>query len=130
MSVADFGARSITDILGDALLHLRNLIKSEQALARAEIAENMQRGVIAIALMGGAFLLLLPAVLVLLFAAVAVLAAQGVALYQAALVIGGGVFLLGLVLLVIGIRLIKRVGFVPTRAIRNLRQAAESWRAP
>ena len=77
---------------------------------------------------GGA-ILLMPALVVLLEAAVAALVESGLAPYWSALAIGGGCFIIGLILLLIGVRWLRAGKFIPDKTINQLQRDAATARS-
>ena len=114
--------RGLGDLIGDLFHQLATLVRKEGELARAEMSEKMRKmiGAVVIVLIGA--VLMIPALVILLEAAVSGLAASGLAVYWAALAIGGGVFILAALMAVIGINLLSRQSLLPDRTIRQLQR--------
>lgn len=119
-----FADRSLADILGDLLGQFTTLIKQEGELARTEISENLRRAVMGVAMAAGAAVLLLPALVILLLAAVYGLETTGLAPWWSALAIGGGAFLLGLLILAIGLGRLRANSLMPNKTISQLQEDA------
>jgi hypothetical protein len=119
-----FADRSFADILTDLLGQFTMLIKQEGELARTEISENIRRAVMGVAMAAGAAVLLLPALVILLLAAVYGLETTGLAPWWSALAIGGGAFLLGLLVLAIGLSRLRSTSLMPSKTIHQLQADA------
>jgi membrane protein implicated in regulation of membrane protease activity len=117
-------ARSIPDLLGDLFAQLPRLVRQEGQLARAELSEQLTRLGMAIGLMLAGAVLLIPALVVLLQAGVAALVQAGWQPSTAALMAGGAALLIGLVLLLIGVKRVRAGTFVPQRTIHQLQEDA------
>jgi uncharacterized membrane protein YqgA involved in biofilm formation len=68
--------------------------------------------------------LLIPGLVVLLEAGVAALQKYGLESHWAALAVGGGVLLIGLILLIVGLRRLSVRRLVPSRTIEQIQQDA------
>ncbi len=102
MALAD-NTRSVPELFTSVVSQLADLVRTEGHLARAEISEKMTLAATGLGLIVGGAILLMPALVVLLEAAVAALVDNGIAPYWAALIVGGACFVLGLILLLIGV---------------------------
>jgi len=116
--------RSIPGIVIDLLNQFTTLLRQESQLARTEISENVNRAIIGIVLAVAAAVLLIPALVILLLAAVYGLESTGLAPYWAALAVGGGVLLLGLILMLVGVSRLKAKNLVPHKTIHQLHEDA------
>jgi hypothetical protein len=116
--------RPIFDIIGDAAQNLTNLVRAESRLARAEVAENIGRAGAGVGMMAFGAILAIPALVVLLEAAVAALISSGMSAAVAAVIVGGVALLIGLVLLMVGMRRLKAASLVPDRTIHQLQRDA------
>jgi hypothetical protein len=114
-------------LFAQVLDHLGALVRNEVDLARAEIAENLGRA-------GTALMLLLAAVIVALVALDVLAAAAVVALAEvaelsagwSALIIGGVLILLAVILGARAMRDLKPENLAPRRTVRSLRADAET----
>src|SRR3954462_5738892 len=95
--------RSIPDIVGDLLVQFPSLARKESQLARAEVSEKITRVAFGLAFVVGGAVLLTPALVVLLQAGAAALERAGYQRASAALIVGGVVLVIGLILLMVGI---------------------------
>jgi hypothetical protein len=116
--------RSVPNILADLLMQFTVLLRKEGELARTEVSDNLSRlgGGLTMIVIGA--VLLMPALVVLLEAAVSGLETTGLSSYWSALIIGGAVFIIGLILLAIGIGRLKPKRLVPNRTIHQLQEDA------
>jgi hypothetical protein len=117
--------RPISTILTDLLNQLANLARSESRLARTEISEKLSAMGAGAGLALAGAVLLIPSLVLLLDAAVAALVDGGMEPYLAALIVGGGMLLLGLVLLLVGVRRLRVGNVVPGKTLHQLKEDAE-----
>lgn len=124
MSVSNH-PRSVPEIISDLFSQLTTLLRKEAQLARAEVSENMVSAARGLGLIVGGAVLLIPALVILLQAAVAGLTeGYGMASYWSALLIGGGVLILGIILLLVGINRLKIENITPTKTVHQLQRDA------
>lgn len=116
--------RTIFDIIGDAAQNLTNLVRAESRLARAEVAENIGRAGAGVGMMAFGAILAIPALVVLLEAVVAALISSGMSAAVSAVIVGGVALVIGLVLLMVGMRRLKAASLVPDRTIHQLQRDA------
>jgi predicted phage tail protein len=110
---------STTDLLSSTFQHFGDLVKSEIALAKAEIADR-----VATKAMGGVWMVmaggvLLLAVAIALEAAIFAIAATGIALHWSCLIVAGAMLVLSLILFLIG-RSSLNASLAPERSLRQL----------
>ena len=117
-------SRSIIDIGSDLLAQFPILVRKEAQLARAEMSEKVSRVGMGLALIGIGAVLLIPALVVLLIAAVNALQEAGFEPAIAALIAGGSALLIGIILLLVGIKRIKVENLVPNKTIHQLQEDA------
>lgn len=123
-------ARTIPELLGDLVREVSDLVRGEIRLARSEITDAGRKMATGVETMGAGALLLLVALIVLAQALV-----LGLAEYMepalAALVVGGGLGLIGAVLVLIGRRAVSSVRLTPERTLeqtsRDVRLAKEKF---
>src|SRR5262249_27685479 len=96
----------------------------ETQLARAELNEKLNEASSAIALLAGAAVLAIPALVILLQAAAIGLEEAGLDPAIAALIIGAAVFIIAVILAVVGLRRLKAERLTPTRTLRQLQKDA------
>jgi hypothetical protein len=124
MSVSNY-PRSVPEIISDLFSQLTTLLRKEAHLARAEMSENMVSVARGLGLIVGGAVLLIPALVILLEAAVAGLTqGYGMASYWSALLIGGGVLILGVILLLVGISRLKIENIMPSKTVHQLQRDA------
>lgn len=117
-------ARSIPELFTDVVKQVTNLTQKEFKLARAEISENLSGIAVGLGLIVGGAVLLIPALVILLEAAVQAIERAGLAPLWSALIVGGVVFALGLILLLVGTSRLKPENLMPNKTIEQLRQDA------
>jgi Putative Actinobacterial Holin-X, holin superfamily III len=128
MALAD-NTRSVPELFTSVVSQLADLVRTEGQLARAEISEKMTLAATGLGLIVGGAILLMPALVVLLEAAVAALVDNGIAPYWAALIVGGACFVLGLILLLIGVSWLRAGRLVPDKTIHQLQRDAATARS-
>lgn len=116
--------RSIPEICTDAITQFVTLLRKEGQLARAEVSEKVSSATAGLAFIVGGAVLLIPALVILLQALVTALAAKGVTQPWPAVIVGGGAFLLGLLLFFFGTSRLKPSNMVPERTINQLHRDA------
>ena len=128
MALAD-NTRSVPELFTSVVSQLADLMRTEGQLARAEISEKMTLAATGLGLIVGGAILLMPALVVLLEAAVAALVENGFAPYWSALIVGGACFLLGLILLLIGVSRLRSAKLMPDKTIHQLQRDAATARS-
>jgi Putative Actinobacterial Holin-X, holin superfamily III len=128
MALAD-NTRSVPELFTSVVSQLADLMRTEGQLARAEISEKMTLAATGLGLIVGGAILMMPALVVLLEAAVAALVDNGIAPYWAALIVGGACFVLGLILLLIGVSWLRAGKLVPDKTIHQLQRDAATARS-
>jgi hypothetical protein len=117
--------RSIPGILSDLLSQFTTLIRQEAELARTEMSEKISRAVMGAAMAGGAAVLLLPSLVILMMAGVyGISAFTQWPLWASALIVGGGFTLIGLIVLMIGISRLKARALMPDKTIGQVKEDA------
>jgi hypothetical protein len=117
--------RSIPDILSDLVAQFTRLVQKEGQLARAELSENIGKAATGLGFVIGGAVLLIPALVVLLDAAVAAITERGhLAPYWSALIVGGAVLIIGLLLLAFGASRLRPSNMIPARTIQQLQRDA------
>jgi hypothetical protein len=128
MALAD-NTRTIPELFTSVVSQLADLMRTEGLLARAEISEKMTLVAAGLGLIVGGAILLMPALVVLLEAAVAALVENGYAPYWSALIVGGACFVLGLILLLIGVSRLRSAKLIPDKTIHQLQRDAATARS-
>jgi len=116
--------RSIPEILSDLLRQFPTLLRKESQLARVEMSEKMGQLGMGLALLVGGAVLLIPALVILLEAAVAGLERSGFEPPYAALIAGGAAFIIGIILLLVGVNRLKVKSLMPEKTVSQLQQDA------
>lgn len=118
-------SRSVPDIISDLFGQLTTLVGKETQLARAEVSENVATVGRGLGVVIGGAILLIPALVILLQAGVsALIETYGWAPYWSGLLVGGVVFILGLILLSVGTSRLKVANLLPNRTVRQLQRDA------
>lgn len=117
--------RSLPEIFSDLIAQFTRLLQKEGQLARAEVSENIGKAATGLGFVIGGAVLLIPALVVLLDAAVAAITERGhLAPYWSALIVGGGVLIIGLLLLAFGASRLRPANMIPTRTMQQLQRDA------
>ena len=117
--------RPIPEIFTDLIGQVMALMRKEGQLARAEISEKATRALTGMALIVLGAVLLIPALTILLQAGIMGLIEAGADPTIAALLIGGGALLIGMVLGLIGWSWVKPASLVPDKTIDQLKRDAQ-----
>ena len=126
------GERTLGQLVADASKDLSTIVRSEIALAKAELKRDVQAGVIGAAMFVVAGVFAFLALILLLIAAAYGLVAAGLSPWLAFLIVGGALLLIGVLLVLIGK---SRLGKIkpPERTIRTSKDtmaALKQRRAP
>jgi putative superfamily III holin-X len=117
--------RSLPDIFSDLVAQFTRLLQKESQLARAELFDNIGKAATGLGFVIGGAVLLIPALVVLLDAAVAALTDRGhLAPYWSALIVGGVVLIVGLLLLALGASRLRPSNMIPSRTMQQLQRDA------
>lgn len=111
---------STPGLVSDALAHVTGLVRGEIDLARAEVQENVNKAAAAVGMLVGALILLLTALNVLAAALAAWLTEAGLDAGWAALIVGGALAIIGIVMAMKGQNDLKLTSLAPTRTKRNV----------
>ncbi|AMB44684.1 MULTISPECIES: phage holin family protein [Methylobacteriaceae] len=117
---------SIQALVADALREASELASKEIALFRTEMTNNVRSLFIGLAMMVLAAVFAVTAMLVLIGALVKFVATLVGSEWLAALLVGGGMLLVAVVLGVIGARAMSLSNLAPTRTSRQVRQDARA----
>ena len=117
--------RSFPDIFTDLFAQVTSLVRKEGQLARAEISEKATRALTGMAMILLGAVLLIPALTILLQAGILGLVQNGADPTIAALLIGGGALLIGMVIGLIGWSWVKPTSLVPDKTIDQLKRDAQ-----
>ncbi|WP_300030734.1 phage holin family protein [uncultured Roseobacter sp.] len=113
-------------LISAAIQQASLLIRNEMALMKREIAGKMTRAVTGIAMMILAGFLVLSALDVLTAAAVTGIAAFGVPIWAASLLVGGLAIAIAAVFFIIGRRRLTSTSLKPERSVENIRRDIET----
>lgn len=117
--------RSIPSILADLLSQFTTLIRQESELARTEMSEKISRAAMGAAMAGGAAVLLVPSLVILMMSGVyGIPELTGWPLWASALIVGGGFTLIGLIVLAIGVSRLKARALMPDKTIGQVKEDA------
>ncbi len=117
---------SIQALVADALREASELASKEIALFRTEMTNNVRSLFVGLAMMVLAAVFAVTARLVLIGALVKYVATLVGSEWLAALIVGGGMLLVAIVLGVIGARAMSLSNLAPTRTTRQVRQDARA----
>jgi hypothetical protein len=117
--------RTIGQLVADASRDLSTIVRSEVALAKAEIKKDVVAGVTGAALFAVAGVFAFLALILLLIASAYGLVAAGLAPWLAFLIVAAALLLLGAMLVLVARSRLKRIG-PPERAMRTSKQTVEA----
>ena len=123
------GERSVADVLQDVLRNLQEIVRSEVRLARVEIRDETRRAVSSGMWIAAGVVGALSAWMFLLWT-VAYLLATRMSMWAATLVVAVVMACLGSVLLVGGIRRVKRIQPIPERTVESVKENLEWMKQP
>lgn len=114
-------SRSIPEIFTDVINQFTGLLRKEGQLARAEMSEKITQVAAGLGLIVGGSVLLTPALVILLQAAVSALITNNIIKEPwAPLIVGGAVFVIGIILLLVGLSRLKADALLPNRTIQQI----------
>ena len=113
--------RSIPEIFTDVIDQFTTLLRKEGELARTEVSEKITQVGVGLGLIVGGSVLLTPALVILLQAAVsALITANIVQQPWAPLIVGGAVFVIGIILLLVGMSRLTAEALIPNKTISQI----------
>jgi Putative Actinobacterial Holin-X, holin superfamily III len=113
--------RSIPEIFTDVINQFTALLRKEGELARTEMSEKISQVAVGLGLIVGGSVLLTPALVILLQAGVSALITNNIVNEPwAPLIVGGAVFLIGIILLLVGMSRLKAEALVPNKTIQQI----------
>jgi hypothetical protein len=113
--------RSIPEIFTDVVNQFTALLRKEGQLARTEMSEKITQVAAGLGLIVGGSVLLTPALVILLQAAVSALITDNIVKEPwAPLIVGGAVFVIGIILLLVGLSRLKAEALVPNKTIAQI----------
>jgi len=117
--------RSLPDMISDLFLQVSTLFRKEAQLARTEMSENMANIGRGLGLIMGGAVLLIPSLVILLQAGVTTLGDRyGLTPSWSALIVGGTVLILGVVLFLIGMSRLRFEHIMPHKTVHQLQRDA------
>src|SRR5438067_5655538 len=115
--------RSMPEIFTDVINQFTTLLMKEGELARTEMSEKVTQVAVGLGLIVGGSVLLTPALVILLQASVSALITNNIVMEPwAPLIVGGAVFLIGIILLLIGISRLKADALMPNKTIHQIQR--------
>jgi hypothetical protein len=120
--------RTLGQLVADASRDLSTIVRSEVALAKAELKQDMAAGVAGAALLLAAGVVAFLALILLLIAAAFGLVAAGLDAWLAFLIVAAVLLVVTAVLALIGKSRLSRVG-PPKRTVRTSKQTVEALKA-
>jgi hypothetical protein len=126
------GERTLGQLVADASKDLSTIVRSEIALAKAELTRDVQAGVLGALMFVVAGVFAFLALILLLSAAAYGLVAAGLSPWLAFLIVGGALLLLGVLLVLVGRSRLSKIS-PPERTIRTSKEtvaALKQRRAP
>lgn len=121
-------ARPISELISDGLAQFSRLVRSEVALARAEISSNARRAARGGAMLGIAAAVAVPALFILMMALAAQLHEVGLAWPAAYLVTAVAGFVLAAIIATLGLNSLKAEALIPSRTINQLHRDAATMK--
>lgn len=117
--------RTLGQLVADASRDLSTIVRSEVALAKAEIKKDVVAGVMGAAMFAVAGVVAFLALILLLIAAAYGLVAAGLAPWLAFLIVAGVLLLVSAVLMLVGKSRLSRVG-PPERTVRTSKETVQA----
>jgi uncharacterized membrane protein YqjE len=121
----DHQNQSIHNLLGEALRETSGLARKEIALFKTELSENVRNLFIALAMMVGAAVFAVAAIILFTEALVKWLATVVGSEALAALIVGGAMALIALGLVLYGRSAMSTANLTPTRTVRSVQRDTE-----
>ncbi len=116
--------KSTAEMMSDILGNVSNLVRNEADLARAEIAESAQKAGASLAAMAVALVVAIAGLNLLAASLVVAVIRAGLTPDWAPFVVGFGLVLTAVLIFTSARSTLHQIGFVPTRAARNLSRDA------
>lgn len=120
--------RSLAELVSASFEQLGVLVRNEVELAKAEVAEKAKQAGIAIAMIGGAAVLAIPALVLILLSAAAGLVELGIAEPWAYLAVGVATALGGGALAMAGMNRLSAKALAPQETLQQLEQDKRALR--
>ena len=113
--------RSIPEIFTDVVNQFTALLGKESQLARTEMSEKITQVAVGLGLIVSGSVLLTPALVILLQAGVSALITNNIVPEPwAPLIVGGAVFLIGIILLLVGMSRLRAEALMPNKTIHQI----------
>jgi hypothetical protein len=125
---SDSGERSLGQLVSDASRDLSQIVRSEVALAKAELKAEVTTAATGAGMFAGAAVLAFLALILLLIAAALGLVALGVDPWLAFLIVAVALLLIGGVLVLVGRSKLRQAG-PPERTIRTTKETVETLKS-
>ena len=113
-------------LMSEALAHLTRILRGEMALAQAETTAALRRAGLGLALLAAAVVLAITALNLLSAALVGAIVYAGLSPAWASLVVAAAWVGLAAILVRVGLRSLHPLGLIPVRAMRGLRNDAQT----
>ena len=117
--------RPISDVFGDLFAGLADLASTEAELARAEVSENVDRGINSIVMIVVGAVLVLPAAIIFLEGLALLLIRADLPDYIAYMIVGLVVAAIGAAIALAAKKRLKTVSLVPRKTIHQFRRDVE-----
>lgn len=114
--------KSTGEMMSDILGNVSNLVRNETDMARAEVGESLAKAKSSIAAIAVGYALAIAGLNVLAAAAVTLVVEAGVRPPWATAIVGFSFLLIALAIFILAKSALNQIGFVPTRAARNLQR--------
>lgn len=109
-------------LLNDIFSQIVALFRGELDLARTEVQENLKKAVVAIGMIGASIVIFLVALNVLAASLVDGVAELGIGAGWAALIVGVGFLIIGIILALTGKSSLQSASLAPTRTTKNVKR--------
>ncbi len=124
--MSDPNPRMAPNPLGDTIRAFTGLLQSEVALAKAEMSQNLSRAAVGLVLVLAALLLAFTAFHLLAGAAVGYLTQAGFTPPTAALIVGGVLVVIAVILALVGKSRLTGTALAPTKTAANISRDIET----
>lgn len=120
--------RTLGQLVADATRDISSIMRSEIALAKAEIGADAKKAGAGVGLFVAAGIFAFLALILLLISATYGLVAAGLAPWLAFLMVGGGLLVVGVLMVLVGVSSLKKIKGKPERAIKSTQETIASVR--
>ena len=121
--------RTLGQLVADATHDISSIMRSEIALAKAEIGADAKKAGAGAAMFAVAGLFAFLALILLLIAAAYGLVAAGLAPWLSFLIVAGALLVVGAILAIVGKRAVTKINGKPKRAIKNAQDTIAAIKA-